>query len=513
MSQEGRILSGDRELTTSVLRDHAARAATGLASLGLRADDSIALVLRNDFAFFEASLAAAMLGVYAVPVNWHFSPAEIGFVLQDCEARAVVVHADLLRSIEGVIPEGVHVLVVPTPPDIRAIYRISEELGAVPAGRTEWQSWLAGFEPLARPAVGHRTSVIYTSGTTGRPKAVVREPAVGESARALADMGSTIYGITPGQPFSTVLVGPAYHSAPNLFSLLAVQSGGLVIMPPRFEPEELLQLVEQHRISHLHMVPIMFVRLLKLPEEVRRRYDVSSLRFVVHAAAPCPPEVKRQMIEWWGPIIHEYYGGTETGAVTFHGSEDALRKPGTVGRPWARGIVKILDAEGREVPPGQTGLVYLRIRDFPDFTYKGRPDERARISRDGLVTCGDIGYVDEEGFLFICDREKDMVISGGVNIYPAEIEAALIGMPGIRDCAVFGIPDAEFGESLAAHIELQPGATVDEATVREWLGARIARYKIPGVIRFDDALPREDSGKIFKRRIRDTYWAGVDRRI
>lgn len=513
MQQDGVIISRDRELKTSQLRNHAACAASGLASLGIRPNDSIALLLRNDFAFFEASLAAAHLGAYAVPVNWHFTADEVGYILKDCEAKALVVHADLLPAARNAIPRQVHILVVPTPPDIQATLNNDVEKLADFQDALLWYDWIDGFEPLPQQATGQRTSVIYTSGTTGRPKGVVREPAMGESAQALAEMGQLIFGMTPGRPFRTVLTGPAYHSAPNLFSLLAAQSGGLVVMPPRFDPEELLEDIERYRITHLHMVPIMFVRLLKLPEAVRNRYDLSSLQYVVHAAAPCPADVKRQMIEWWGPIIHEYYGGTETGAAVFHNSDEALRKPGTVGRPWSRGLVKVLDANGNELPPGQIGSIYLRIRGFPDFVYKGMPEERRRIEVGGLITCGDVGYLDEDGFLFICDREKDMVISGGVNIYPAEIEGVLIGMPGIKDCAIFGIPDDEYGESLAAHVELQAGAAVTEDDIRDWLGPRVAKYKIPRFICFALDLPREDSGKIFKRRLRDTYWAGVTRRI
>jgi long-chain acyl-CoA synthetase len=304
-----------------------------------------------------------------------------------------------------------------------------------------------------------------------------------------------------------------YHSAPNLYGLFAAQDGGLVIMQPRFDPEELLALIDEYRITHLHMVPIMFVRLLKLPDEVKKKYDVSSLEFVVHAAAPCPPDVKKQMIDWWGPVINEYYGGTETGGVVFHNSEEALRKPGTVGRPIPGGIVRIYDDEGNELGPNQIGEVYLRITDWPDFTYRGRDEERRACERDGLITCGDVGYLDEEGYLFLCDRKKDMVISGGVNIYPAEIEAVLINMPGVKDCAVFGIPDEEFGESLAAHVELQPGAELADAQVREFLGEHMARYKIPKVIEFATALPREDSGKIFKRKLRAPYWEEAGRQI
>jgi len=257
----------------------------------------------------------------------------------------------------------------------------------------------------------------------------------------------------------------------------------------------------------------MFVCLLQLPDEVRRKYNLSSLEFVTHAAAPCSPTVKRQMIEWWGPVINEYYGGTETGGVVFHTAAEALRKPGTVGRPIADGVVKILDSDGRVLGPNEIGEVYLRINGFPDFTYNGMDDQRGDVERDGLITCGDVGYVDEDGYLFLCDRVRDMVISGGVNIYPAEIESVLITLPGVRDCAVFGIPDEEYGEAVCACVELQDGAGLSADDIRGLLRQRMATYKVPKVIEFRDMLPREDSGKIFKRKLRAPYWEDAGRQI
>jgi long-chain acyl-CoA synthetase len=261
------------------------------------------------------------------------------------------------------------------------------------------------------------------------------------------------------------------------------------------------------------MVPTMFVRLLRLPEAVKRRHDLSSLEWVAHAAAPCPVDVKRAMIEWWGPVIHEYYGGTETGIVTFHTAEEALRKPGTVGRALPGGTVRIYGADGRILPAGEIGEIYLWLAGFPDFTYHGLDDKRREVGRDGLVTLGDVGYLDEDGYLFICDRARDMVISGGVNIYPAEIEMALLAMPGVRDCAVFRIPDDEFGEKLCAHIQPDPEVPIGAAEVTEFLRGRLADFKVPRVIKFETALPREDSGKIIKRKLREPYWAQAGRHI
>lgn len=509
--EEGRILSGDRERSREAIMARAARAAAGFASLGIGEGGAVALILRNDFPFFEASFAAAALGAYPVPINWHFRADEAGYIVRDCGARAVVVHADLLPQVRDGLPGDVAVLVVPTPPEIRDAYGLDPAACAVPDGAFVWDDWLAGFEPWSEPPKALRGAMIYTSGTTGRPKGVRRDPPAPDRAEGPQRMAAAVFGFRPGEAIRTVVTGPMYHSAPNAYGMGAAREGGLVVLQPRFDAADLLALVERHRITHLHMVPTMFVRLLRLPEAVRRRHDLASLRFVVHAAAPCPPDVKRRMIEWWGPVINEYYGATETGAVVFHTAAEALAKPGTVGRPIETGVVRIYDAGGRELPAGEIGEVYLRLGLYPDFTYNRLPEKRAEVERDGLVTVGDVGFLDADGYLFLCDRARDMVISGGVNIYPAEIEGVLVGMPGVRDCAVFGIPDEEFGEALCAHVEAEPD--VDAAAVRAFLSDRLARYKVPQRIVFEASLPREDSGKIFKRRLREPYWQEAGRRI
>jgi long-chain acyl-CoA synthetase len=508
-----KLLSGGRELSQAQLLENVARAASGFSALGVGAEDTVAIMLRNDFPFFEASMAANSLGAHAVPINWHYQTEEAGYILRDSQAKVLVVHADLLPRVQAAIPEGVNTFVVPTPAEIQAAYSIPPEESEPPASLPLWNDWVSRQESQKLPPPPPPSSMIYTSGTTGQPKGVRREPFTPASAAKFAEMAEIALGLGPSGDFRTVVTGPMYHAAPNVYALWAAKSGGFCVLQPRFDPEGLLRMIEQYRITHLHMVPTMFVRLLKLPGEIRSRYDLSSLQFVVHAAAPCAPDVKRQMIEWWGPVINEYYGSSETGCVVFHTSEEALRKPGTVGRAILGGIVRIYDDRGNELGPNQVGEIYLRIKGFPDFTYNGLDEMRREIERDGLVTAGDVGYLDKEGYLFLCDRKKDMVISGGVNIYPAEIEAALIGMPGLRDCAVFGIPDEEFGESLCAYLEPEPGASLIVDEVRKFLAARLARYKVPKVIEFSNALPREDSGKIFKRRLRAPYWEKVGRQI
>jgi long-chain acyl-CoA synthetase len=509
----GRVLSGGRETSRATIMERAAGAASGFAALGITAGDAIAVMLRNDFPFFEASFAAQRLGAYCVPLNWHGKTPELAYVLGDCGAKAVIAHADLLPQLAPAMPPGVPLLVVPTPPEIAAAYGLADAPCRPPPDALLWQEWLAAFAPLPEGPPGAISSMIYTSGTTGHPKGVRRLNMGPSAAQAMGQLARNVMGIVPGEVMRTVITGPVYHSAPNFYGLYAVREGGLAILQPRFDAEELLRLVEQYRITHLHMVPTMFVRLLRLSDEVKRRHDLSSLKWVVHAAAPCPAAVKRAMIEWWGPVIVEYYGATETGAVTFHTAEEALRKPGTVGRPLPGGMVRIYDERGRALPAGEVGEVYLWIEGWPDFTYHKLDDKRREVERDRLVTVGDVGYLDDDGYLFLCDRKRDMVISGGVNIYPAEIEAALLAMPGVRDCAVFGIPDDEFGEQLCAYVEPEPRAELGEAEVKAFLRQRLADFKVPRVLRFESGLPREDSGKIMKRKLREPYWAEAGRRI
>jgi long-chain acyl-CoA synthetase len=512
----GELISGARRLALDAMEARAARAAAGLQSLGVGRGDLVALYLRNDFAFFEASAAAGQVGAYPTPVNWHYTPAEARYLFENSGAKAIVIHADLLEPIREALPPGVPVLVVETPPEIAAAYGIAAEAGRAPGGYPVWDDWLQGFPPLATPAADPPGTIIYTSGTTGHPKGVRRQPPTPEQAMltgAIIGRAFGFAGFGPPEEIVTVVTGPMYHSAPNAYGLMAARIGATVILEPRFDPEELLAMIERHRVTHLHMVPIMFNRLLKLPDAVRARYDLSSLRFVVHAAAPCPAPTKRAMIEWWGPVINEYYGSTETSAVVFCTAEDWLSHPGTVGRPWPEADVRVIDAEGNALPPREVGEVVARIRGMADFTYHGDDQKRRDSEKAGLIAPGDVGYFDEDGFLYLCDRAKDMIISGGVNIYPAEIEAELAKMPGVADCAVFGIPDEEYGEAVCAVVQPMPGVDLSEAEVKAFLRGQVAGYKVPKRVELAADLPREDSGKIFKRKLREPFWAGMDRRI
>ncbi len=515
----GKLISGKRELPSTQLTERVARAASAFASMGIGRGDGVGLMLRNDFAFFEAGMAAGMLGAYSVPVNWHFTADEAGYIIRDSGVKAVIVHTDLLDIALKATPQGVPVLAVDTPPEIAAAFQLSAADCEMRAGVKVWDAWIESFPPHAPSIQDPPGAIIYTSGTTGRPKGVKRNPPTPAQALASTKQLARAFGLenvlVHGKPerIVTVVTGPMYHSAPNAYGAICVRAGAAVILQPRFEPEELLQLIERHRVTHLHMVPTMFVRLLKLPEDVRRKYDVSSLKFVVHAAAPCPPDVKRGMIEWWGPVINEYYGATETGAVVFCSAKEWLSHPGTVGRAQPDVKLVIVDDAGKECPAGQAGDVYVRLTTGVDFTYHNDDEKRRKAERDGLISVGDIGYVDKDGFLFLCDRRNHMVISGGVNIYPAEIEAEILKIPGVADCAVFGIPDAEFGEALCAVVQAQPGAPVSEGDVKGYLRDHLAKYKVPKVVEFRAELPREDSGKIFKRKLRDPYWEKAGRKI
>ncbi|RYY28468.1 MAG: long-chain fatty acid--CoA ligase [Sphingomonadales bacterium] len=511
------ILSGERSIQLGDIRERAARAASGFHDLGIAAGDRIALYLRNDPAMIEASIAAGLIGAYPTPVNWHYVPAEVDYLLTNSGARALIVHADLLAGVKAILPAALPVLVIPTPPEIVAAFGIADARAQVPDGFPEWDDWLAQFPAYAGPPVAAPGTIIYTSGTTGKPKGVLRQVPSTAQKKLAADALLNAYHFSPfaDDPSRIVamVTSPMYHTAPNFYGLLAIQFGANLVLQPRFDAEGLLALVARHKVTHLIMVPIMFHRLLALPEEVKRKYDLSSLRQVFHGAAPCPRATKEAMIAWWGPIFDECYGSTEVSLVTFCNSNEWLAHPGTVGRTTPDAEIRILDAAGNALPPGEIGEIVARNSSLAEFTYHGDDAKRAAADRDGFVALGDVGYFDADGYLYLCDRVQDLIISGGANIYPLEIESQLHEMPGVRDCAVLGVPDAEYGEAVLAIVERQPGVAIDAVDIRAFLRGRVAPYKIPRRIEFRSNLPREDSGKIFKRKLRDEFWAGAGRKI
>ena len=349
----------------------------------------------------------------------------------------------------------------------------------------------------------------YTSGTTGRPKGVRRQLSGldPDDAGELSSLLPQLFGITPGPPNVHLVTSPHYHTAVSVFGGASLMMGHRLVYMDGWDAERALALVDEHKVTNTHMVPTHFTRLLALPEETRQRYDVSSMRWILHAAAPCPVGVKRAMLDWWGPRVYEYYAATEGGG-TLATPEDWLAKPGTVGKPWPISEVMVADEDGEKCPPGVPGTVYMRS-DMTDFVYKGDPAKTQAARKNGFFTVGDIGYLDEDGYLFLCDRKADMIISGGANIYPAEIEGEIIMHPQVADVAVFGIPDDEWGESVAAVVQPEAGAAPGpelSASILASLDGRLARMKWPKRIDFTEQLPRDPSGKLLKRRLRDPYW-------
>ncbi|MEM9350709.1 MAG: AMP-binding protein [Pseudomonadota bacterium] len=492
----------------SDLKDEAMRGAAGFAALGAPRR-IVALLLRNDAAFVTVSDAVRLAGAATLPLNWHLKAPDIAYILQDSGASFLVAHVDLWNAIERELPAELKskltVLLLPTPDAIAAAYSVPQDLLTSFEGGRKWASFTADHDPISEPSSERPYPLIYTSGTTGRPKGVQRLGA--------AHPARVAYDAFFDEAARTLLATPLYHAAAHRFLDGTLKSGGSVILPARFDAEGLLQDIEAHKVTTSFVVPAMFQRLLRLPDAVKHRYDLSSLRHVVVAGAPCAPDLKAAMIDWWGPVIYEYYGSTELGAVTFASSEDALARPGTVGRAVATARVAILDEAGNPCPQGEIGEIYGRRDDLPDFTYLNRPDARDEAGVGDLVSMGDIGFIDADGYLFVSDRKTDMIISNGVNIYPAQIEAAILAHSGVADCAVFGIPDDMSGESVAAVIEPVTGQGLDVEDLTAFLRSRIATYMVPRHIEQRQDFPRDEAGKVKKRELRALYWEEARRAI
>jgi long-chain acyl-CoA synthetase len=489
----GALAFGEDLRSAETLSQRGSRLAGGLRRLGLREGDVLAVLLRNDPAYADVMLGCRAAGIYFCSLNWHFTPGELDYILRDCGARAVIGNAELLRAAAAVLPPGAPVLAVGADPDF---------IG--------YEEWLQAQAPYAGPLVSPRGLMGYTSGTTGKPKGVRRhavpiEELPAQQAAMLAVVRD-VYGIRAG--CRTLVSAPLYHSAPSSIAQHTLLIGERLVLAPRFDAEETLALIERHRVDVAYLTPTMYVRMIRLPEAVWARYDISSLRFVASTGAPCAPEVKRAIIKRLGPVVHETYASTEAGLITLATSADALARPGTAGRPVGGALLRILDDDGRECAPGEIGTIYARQPVYPDFDYANLPEARRAIERDGLTTLGDMGYLDRDGYLFVCDRSSDMVISGGVNIYPAEIEHALLRLPGVLDCAVIGLPDAEFGERLHAVVQPEPGIALDAGVLAAELREKLAGYKVPRTFAFTEALPRDDNGKVAKRRLRASSAAG-----
>ena len=479
--------SGDR--TFAELNARCNRLVRALRARGLAAGDSVALMCGNRAEFAEVFWATRRAGLRITAINWHLTGEEAAYIVDDCDAKALIVDA----RFEAVTRQ------------IKASATRASVCIAVGGSIDGFEDYEAVLQPedaadIRDPQLG--VSMLYTSGTTGRPKGVYRSitPTTATATTAAADYrpGASVHLCT----------GPLYHAAPLSFSLAIPHAyGAAVVMMDGWDAEGALQLIERYRVTHTHMVPTMFHRLLSLPEAVRYRYDVSTLKFVLHGAAPCQVSVKRALIEWLGPIVHEYYAATE-GTGTYVDSPTWLRKPGTVGKPETADHIRIVNATGDELPRNEAGLVYLKAPELGRFIYYKDEQKTDKAYRGDYYTLGDVGYLDDDGFLFLTDRSAHLIISGGVNIYPAEAESVLFTHPAIADVGVIGVPNPEWGEEVKAVAMLQAGYTASPqlaAEILEFCRAHLAHFKCPRSIDFVETLPRYDNGKLYKERLREMY--------
>ena len=485
----------DRSFTWSQLDENLNRAANALLASDLGPDRRIAVFAENAAETVLAHMGALLGGASSVPVNFHLTADEVAYILGDSDTRVLFVGPETAeRGVEAAKQAGVGTVVGWNCTGI--------------AGVSDWESWLASASP-ADPPSDHepRPNLLYTSGTTGRPKGTELPPTMFAAGKDIAEHVERV-AQNPFAHFGThLIVGPLYHTGPLSGSRNLVGGVPIVVLS-RFDAEKVLSSIEEHRVESAVLVPTHFVRLLALPEETRARYDLSSLRFVFHTGAKCPVEVKRAMIDWWGPVIWEAYGASESGTTCSIGSQDWLEHPGSVGRCAPPFEAVVVDDEGNRVPANTEGRLYFRDTTGRGIVYHNDAAKSAEAHLEpGVFTLGEIGYVDEDGFVFITDRFSDMVVSGGVNIYPAESENELINHPEIEDVACIGIPHHEMGEELKALVvPRDPAAPPEGAAIIAWVRDRIATYKCPRSVEIVSELGRNSMGKINKRKLRAPYW-------
>jgi len=504
------VIYGNAEFVESygALEERSRRIAHVLRSWGLEPGDCVAVLIGNDDCFFDVYWACHRIGLYFTPVNWHLQRDEVEYVVENCDAKAFIAHARF-ADVAATIPARV------------ARLAVSASVGGSIPGFVPLEDAVASApqdEPLGEELEG--SVMLYSSGTTGRPKGVRRPLArvpAGDPKTTITAVGLLLlFGMKEGDVYLSP--APLYHAAPLAFASSQHRVGATSVIMRRFDAEEALRLIQDQRVTTSQWVPTHFKRLLSLPEERRRRYDVSSLRVAVHAAAPCPIAVKEAMIDWWGDAIMEYYAGTEGGGTLIRASEWLAHK-GSVGRHWAGGKVHILDEDGGEITePNREGAIYFEAPPDPAARFNYYKDEKktAGTYRGDLFTIGDIGYLDAEGYLFLTDRQSNMIISGGVNIYPQETESHLVTHPKVHDVAVIGVPNEEMGEEVKAVVVpaagVAPGPALADELI-EFCRAHIAHYKCPRTIDFTDALPRTETGKMQKRKLRDRYWSDHQSRL
>ncbi|MCF8587944.1 acyl-CoA synthetase [Gordonia liuliyuniae] len=484
-------------VTYAELTDASTRIAHFLRDeLGLVPGDTVAIVSDNDLRVFDVYWAVIRSGMYVTAVNHHLTAPEVNYILEDCDAKAVFASSTVAEAVARAHE-------IPALSDARR--------------RVAWGDGLPGFsdyaqvkadasaEPLTDQPRG--MDMLYSSGTTGRPKGIkpnMPDVQVDEAP----DLISLVFGPVYGFGTDTVYLSPApvYHAAPLRYCAMVNALGGTVVLMDRFDPENALELIEEYRVTHSQWVPTMFVRMLKLPAETRAKYDVSSMKVAIHAAAPCPAEVKKAMIDWWGPVINEYYAATEAAGVTLIGSQDSLDRPGSVGRA-ALGVVHICDDDGDDLPTGEVGTVFFERDEMP-FAYHNDPAKTAAAQHPqhpNWATTGDLGYLDDDGFLYLTDRKAFVIISGGVNIYPQEAENVLINHPSVYDVGVIGLPDDDLGEAATGFVQLVDGVHASDELATELIDyarAELAAYKVPRTIEFIDELPRTPTGKLVKGDLR-----------
>jgi long-chain acyl-CoA synthetase len=480
-----------------------------LLKLGIGQNDTIAILMRNDVKYLEIIQACRYLGSYFVPLNWHSVATEIEHIVQDSGAKILIAHTDLIHQLNEQNLPNLLLAIFPTPTEVVESYHIDVNASSKSADMAlDLEMSLQTAKQVDTQPKAFRGMFAYTSGSTGRPKGIKRK------ADDNDDLTNDKYAVYQGLSRSLMqlyandrfyIAAPIYHSAPNTLSLCCLAASDVdIYISTKFNPEHFLATIDKYKITHLYIVPTMMIRLLKLPQTVREQYDLGSLKYALSTGSACPAEIKKSMIEWFGPIFYESYGASEIGFMTLISSSEALEKPGSVGKVVAGGAIKILNENKQELGAQQSGLIYVDLPMFGEFNYTNFDGDSSEYTYQNYTSVGDIGFLDHEGYLFINDRQKDMIISGGANIFPLEIESVLIQMDDIIDCAIFGAPHPEFGEMVVAALQCRPTRKITLEQMHEYLDGKLARFKFPRKLYIHHKLPREDSGKIFKQKLRES---------